>query len=355
MAARYVHQGHGSRLTIGFGGDISLSGVLDQCLPNSIPDRESEAAAARARQRHPLLQRGMRTAEVWGDCVAMLQADLTLAALASPLTTHQHRARRAGGGARRAHPLNVEVLTDANVDFVALAGEHAMDFQEEGLEDTQAALEAVEIAHAGAGATLASAHLPAILSAVGRKVAVFSISFAGSGIHDAAGRDMWAARARRSGIALYELADDADEALLDLKDAVTNARAANRDPLVVISVCWGRPNARSLDASAAQRSFARSLIEMVGADVVHGHGAGHIQGVELHRGRPIMYSCGTLASEGCVLGGPRDGTRDEVSLFFVLHLNGLNQMEWLQVGCQRCARAPPTRRSPVSTTAAAAP
>jgi poly-gamma-glutamate synthesis protein (capsule biosynthesis protein) len=337
MAARKVHRGLGTRLTIGFGGDVNLGGIIDQVLPDSVPDRDAETAASRARRDHPLLQRGMRTAEVWGDCIGGLQTEVTLVSLTSPLTTHAHRARKAMGpgcAPRRTHPLNAEVLTDANIDCVALANDHAMDFQEEGLDDTCEALTALGIAHAGSGSNLAVALRPAILKAMGRKIAVFSVAASGCGLLDAAGQDMWAARAQRSGIALVQLPDgssDHREMLLELRDRVMAVRASASPALVIVSVCWGRENARTLDVQPAQRALARELIDVAGANVVHGHGTGHLQGVEVWHGCPIMYSCGTLVSDEALSVAPSDALREDVSCFCTLHLNGLNQLEWLQV------------------------
>ena len=83
--------------------------------------------------------------------------------------------------AQRAHPLQIETLIDANIDFVSLANGHSMDFHEEGLLDTWGALRTARIAHAGTGASREAAYKPAIKEAFGRKVAYLSISAAGCG------------------------------------------------------------------------------------------------------------------------------------------------------------------------------
>jgi hypothetical protein len=140
MAVRYRRQGLGKELRLGFGGDISFGGLIDQSLANSVPDPAAMRAMRLARTQHPLLKRGMRHAEVWGDCVGDLQTSVTALSLVSPFTLHAQRSRTNGGGlkgeAQRAHPLQVEALVDANVDFVSLANAHSMDFHEEGLLDT---------------------------------------------------------------------------------------------------------------------------------------------------------------------------------------------------------------------------
>lgn len=316
MAARLIKQGVGKTLHLGFGGDVSLGGLIDQSLPNSIPDAQAAKEAKAAKQRHPLLQRGMRTAEVWGDCVGDLQAGVTAISLVSPFTMHGQRSRSAGGGAKRltqrAHPLQVEALVDANIDFVTLANGHSMDYQEEGLLDTWAALDAASIAHAGSGEDRAAALRPAVLTATGRKIAYFALSAEGCGLRDAAGTEMWAAAYRRAGILHFDLWDTRmhDEALRELAGAIERLKQSQRITFVVVSVCWGQWDAGTAGGPAGShagvavgevppqmRSFARALVDVAGADIVHGHGVGHMLGVEVYKGCPILYSCGVLLTD----------------------------------------------------------
>lgn len=217
MAARRRHQGLGKKLVLCFGGDVNLGGCVDQSLSQSVPEAAARAKVRRLRQRHPLLQRGMRTTELWGDCIGELgEAAITAVSLVSPLTLHGQRSRSAGGGMKpvtsRSHPLNVEALVDANVDFVSLANGHSLDFREDGLFDTWEALAAAGIRHAGSGVDRNRALRPAILTAIGRKLAFFSLSAAGCGLRDAAGQEMWAANERRPGIAHFDLWDVASHA-----------------------------------------------------------------------------------------------------------------------------------------------
>ena len=174
MAARLRHQGLGRRFTLGFGGELDLGGLIDQQLEESVPDALLAEKAKQLRQRHPCLERRMRSAEVWGGSISSLLADATVVSLASPFTMHPHRSRVAGGGfkrdARRAHPLNVEVLLDAALDCAVLANDHALDYQEEGLADTLATLEIAGLKHAGAGEDGAAAARPAMLKVMGRNI-----------------------------------------------------------------------------------------------------------------------------------------------------------------------------------------
>ena len=68
------------------------------------------------------------------------------------------------------------LLKAANVRFVNLANNHAMDCEVDGLLDTINHLDTDGISHAGAGRNAAEAAKPAILEAAGIKIGVFSIT-----------------------------------------------------------------------------------------------------------------------------------------------------------------------------------
>ena len=62
-------------------------------------------------------------------------------------------------------------LRDAGIDAVSLANNHTRNAGDEGVADTCAKLDEIGVAHAGAGANLASSRSPAWLTAAGLKVA----------------------------------------------------------------------------------------------------------------------------------------------------------------------------------------
>ena len=73
---------------------VEPTGTSELTRSDATARSDADAAARNARKRHPLLQRGMRTAEVWGDCVGDLQASVTALSLISPLTMHGQRSQR---------------------------------------------------------------------------------------------------------------------------------------------------------------------------------------------------------------------------------------------------------------------
>ena len=253
----------------------------------------------------------MRSPEVWGNSAGALQADVSIASLVSPLTFHPHRARADTSRiVHAAHPLNVEVLEDINLDVAVLGNQFSMAYQEQGLMDTRTALAAVKVKYCGAGHNLAVSLRPTIVKVLGRNIAVFSISTAGSGLADASGNDMFEADERRAGVAYFDIWDvrEQEAVLSELRELVELAARASRITFVVFSVCWGSDHAVAKTAEgqrmltsevpAAMRAFARGLVDVVGAHVVHGHGPSHLMGAEVYRGRPILYSCGTLVGDG---------------------------------------------------------
>ena len=331
MASRLIKRGLGKELTLGFGGDFSLGGCIDQCLPHSVDEPTAREAARKLKQQHPLLRRGMRPSEIWGDAIGVLQADVSAISLTTPITLkacNQSLLRSSSGRrrAQRGHPLNLEVLLDANIDYAALANQTILDFREQGLRDTWEALEAAGVEHSGTGEDRDLALRPAVIDSQGRRVAIFSISAAGSGMKDAAGNDIWAAGERRMGISHFNLWDEyTHEATLEsFRTQVLALRASMRISVIVFSVCWGQTNAdgrpfTSGETPQLMRSFARGLVDVAGAHVVHGHGVGHLMGVEVYNGSAILYSCGTLLADSDAGAGPN---RRDVSCFFKVRAAG---------------------------------
>jgi poly-gamma-glutamate capsule biosynthesis protein CapA/YwtB (metallophosphatase superfamily) len=63
----------------------------------------------------------------------------------------------------RMHPSNLRTIQAARIDYVSLANNHTLDFQQEGLVDTIRAVEEAGIKYAGAGHTTEAACTPATL------------------------------------------------------------------------------------------------------------------------------------------------------------------------------------------------
>ena len=94
-----------------------------------------------------------------------------------------------------------------------------------------------------------------------------------------------------------------------------DAALASEPDLLVASLHWG-PN-WEVEPSDDQRRTARWLIDH-GVDLVHGHSAHVIQGVETYRGRPIVYDAGDFVDDYVV----KEGLHNDRSFLFELAVAG---------------------------------
>jgi poly-gamma-glutamate synthesis protein (capsule biosynthesis protein) len=198
----------------------------------------------------------------------------------------------------------VPALEAAGASFVSLANNHVLDYREPALRDTRAHLAAAGIARAGAGRTADAALEPATFEAGDRTVAAFGLTDQSTA---------FAATDADPGTAFARL-DPAVPATRALVADVLD-RVAARDPdLVVASLHWG-PN-WATEPRAVHERFGRWLVER-GVDVVHGHSAHVLQGVEVHEGRPIIYDAGDFVDD-YVSYRDREGVRNKRSALFEL-------------------------------------
>ena len=178
----------------------------------------------------------------------------------------------------------VPALEAAGTGFVSLANNHVLDYGERALRDTTQHLADAGIAHAGAGTDRDAALEPAIFEAGGLTVAAF-------GLTDQSPE--FSAGKSTPGTAFAPL-DPFAPATRSLVGDVLD-RAAEHDPdLVVASLHWG-PNWETEPRGVHER-LGRWLVER-GVDVVHGHSAHVLQGVEVYRGSPIIYDAGDFVDD----------------------------------------------------------
>ncbi|HVM81818.1 MAG TPA: CapA family protein [Stellaceae bacterium] len=229
----------------------------------------------------------------WGDVLPVLRAaDAVIANLESPITEAASEWRRSWKAFRfRAAPTAVEVLRAANVRCVNLANNHALDYEERGLGETLDRLDAGGIAHVGAGRNLAGAVRPSLLDAGGAKVGVI-------GMTDT--MPEFAAAPRRAGTNVLRI-DDSAASLGLIALQIRELRRAGAET-IVLSVHWG-PNLRVSPPSRFRR-FARAAVEL-GVDIVHGHSAHLVQGVERWSDGLILYDTGNFLDDYWVFPGIR--------------------------------------------------
>lgn len=192
-------------------------------------------------------------------------------------------------------------LRDAGIDAVSLANNHIRNGGDQGVLDTCKNLDAIGIAHTGAGADVNAARQPAWLHGGGLSVALLAYS--------AVGPANWAS------------ADHPGAAPLDTASVTADikaARAAGAD-IVIVMPHWGEEYSYAL--SSEQKNEAAAFVA-AGADLVlgsHSHWVGAIQSLAGPDGPAfISYSLGDLlfdlnhdvqAQEGVILTLTFSGTR----------------------------------------------
>jgi poly-gamma-glutamate synthesis protein (capsule biosynthesis protein) len=214
----------------------------------------------------------------------------------------------------RASPKAIETLKIANIDYVSLANNHSLDYHEEAMFDMLERLDKAGIKHAGAGRNIKEATEPAIIEVKGVKIAIISITD---------NEPKWAATEDKPGVNFLKLwiwpnmLKKAKSVLL-WPDLLKKAKkqieyAKKKADLVVLSSHWG-PNMRQRPESFFIK-FAHKTVEL-GVDIFHGHSAHIFQGIEIWKGKPIMYDTGDFVDDYAV----DPDLRNDLSFIFMVDI-----------------------------------
>lgn len=196
-------------------------------------------------------------------------------------------------------PAHLSALQRAGFCAVSLAGNHIADLGAVGIEDTREELQRLGIRFTGAGADFAEASAPTYLDSANRRIALLSFNCVGP---EAA----WAT-SDRAGCAYVrvETADGAPIApsakldhanpasLAQMQQAIADART--HADLVIVALHKGIVHTPAKLASY-ERPLAQAAID-AGCDIVLGHHAHIVRGIEVYRGKPIFHGLGN----GCVV------------------------------------------------------
>lgn len=220
-------------------------------------------------------------------------ADLTIGHLEVPYTTSTDELK-GDVPAPGADPSHLDALARAGIGAVSLAGNHMMDCGPAGLAETIAGLERNGIAHAGAGANLAAACAPALIECGARTVALLSYNCVGPESSwagpDSPGCAYVRVHAGNGGPTSPQVELDAlDPASLEAMRADI-AAARTEAHLVIVSLHKGITH-RPAELAPYERPLAQAAVD-AGADVVTGHHAHIVKGIELYRGKPIYHGLG---------------------------------------------------------------
>lgn len=233
-----------------------------------------------------------------GIAPALREADIAIGHLEVPHTTRG--TELAVDVPATAPPLeNLDALQRAGFTAVSLAGNHIADRGGEGIADTIERLDALGIAHAGAGLSLAAARAPAIIDCRGRRLALLSYNCVGP-------QAAWASdtqagcnylRVRTSDGSPVApnapLVEPAAEAYVVLREDISAAR--RRADIVIVALHKG-----IVHTPAKLAAYERPLADVAlgaGANIVVGHHAHILRGIEISDGSCVFHGLGN----GCVV------------------------------------------------------
>lgn len=305
-------------LTVFLCGDVMLGRGIDQMLPHPSEPQLREPYVKDARDYLDLaiakngpIPRPVDFKYVWGDALTELERvrpDFRIINLETSVTASNtywpnkeiHY---------RMHPRNVRCLNEARIDCAVLANNHVLDFGYQGLTETLATLSTAAIKVAGAGETIEHASAPTVLQHGQRRVLVYGCAHGSSGAPAE-----WSAEQAQGGINF--LPDCTDATLGRVRDAIF--RHKQPGDAVVFSIHWGGNWGYEVDET--HRRFAHGLIDEAGVDVIHGHSSHHVKGIEIYRGKLILYGCGDFIDDYEGISG-YEPFRPDLRLMYFLRVN----------------------------------
>jgi poly-gamma-glutamate capsule biosynthesis protein CapA/YwtB (metallophosphatase superfamily) len=171
----------------------------------------------------------------------------------------------------------VRSVAAAGFNVFSLANNHAFDCLDGGFQQLRGVLDELGVPHFGAGMNLDEAAAPVIVEAGGLRLAFLAAADQRSGTNQFAAENQW-------GVAPLDV-DHLARQIQDLRQHVQH---------VMVSLHWGEE--RFLIPSPLQIEQAHAMIE-AGASIVLGHHPHVLQGLELYRGAPIIYSLGNFIAD----------------------------------------------------------
>jgi len=299
-------------------GDVMIGRGIDQALPHSVNPilyepyvRDAREYVALAEKANGPIPRPLSVDHIWGDALWELEGarvDSRIVNLETAITSAE--TPWSGKGIHyRMHPENVGCLTSAKIGATALANNHVMDWGYDGSSETLRTLDAAGIAHAGAGNDAEEAMQPAVLSVANKgRALLFSFGSTTSGIPQE-----WKATSFSPGV---NLLDDLSETTAV---RVADRMRAHQQPgdSIIASIHWG--SNWGYEIPRDQVLFAHRLIEE-GIAIVHGHSSHHVKGIEIFKGRLILYGCGDFLTDYEGISG-YEMFRGDLALMYLIELD----------------------------------
>ena len=204
-------------------------------------------------------------------------ADLIIGNLEGPMTSSKEKLLEGKGYSYKCSPEGAPALKRAGFHAVSLANNHTLDYGIPGLRDTITVLRENRIAPFGAGENEAEARRGVVYDFGSIRIGVLGYT---------EDRDQYKA------LGWFAAGPKPGCAMLSLENLESDiARMRKHADAIVVSVHWG---ATYKDVKEFQEETGRRAIDL-GADMVCGHHPHIAQGIEIYRGKPIVYSLGNFA------------------------------------------------------------
>lgn len=196
--------------------------------------------------------------------------DFVLINLETPLADNQARVV----GMFCSDPRYARALADAGISMVNLANNHIFDALETGLLQTAANLDQAGVLYTGYGMNLAEARR-------GKSVTIKNIKFVFLGYTQYCNAQFASIAAQYPGVLP-----------LDRQLIVEDIRRARKEAdFVFVSVHWGIEDQPYVQKKSVELAH---LFVDAGADAIIGHHPHVPHGIEVYKGKPILYSLGNL-------------------------------------------------------------
>lgn len=182
-----------------------------------------------------------------------------------------------------------------------------MDFGAQALEQMANILKINSINFAGAGSDIVEASMPALED--GRKNFIGLIAFTDN-------EPAWAASDKKPGV-FYVPIDLNDHRTKLLFENIKKVR--NDVKILIVSTHWG-PNWGD-EPPAEHNAFAHALID-AGVNIIYGHSPHIFRGIEIYKGRPILYSTGNFVDDYAV----DEIERNDQSFIFEINTDRNNRL-----------------------------
>lgn len=216
----------------------------------------------------------------WGNLLPLLSStDLNVINLETTLTNSSSEVFKTFNF--KASPDKVECLKLAHIHIANIANNHILDFSESGFYETLRTLDLAGIKYTGAGNNEIEAAKPLLSINKNIRIVIFGFTDNEPG---------WKAEPGKCGVNFIDIANTQDRksALHQVETFKTQA------DVVIISLHWG-PNLKEAPGPK-HIHFAHQLVDH-GATIIHGHSAHNFQGLEVYKGKLILYDTGDFVDD----------------------------------------------------------